>query len=350
MKVSIFGVIFLLLAISTAAVGALFLLPIASVLFYFPARPLYLRATCAVSSTWFALIALYLEVFFGMAIHSNIEEVLSQVPPSANVVVVSNHRTRIDWMILWCLFAHTPSLLSNLKIVLKEPLRRIPMFGWAMQHFRFLFLRRDAAVDEKTIQSVCKRYTTEPVPYTVLLFPEGTDLSESNQKKSAEFAAKNKLPEYRNVLLPRSTGLFLIAREIGPHVGVLLDVTMGYVDRGSRPSEASLLSGAMPSAVHFHVKAVNETSITQLHMAEGTATWTERAFAAKEGSLEGFYHRDPMNFSPPLPQVAIPMQKCLAGVVFWAAASWAMWTAMTAVVPWWGSALWVGGCIVMYVR
>lgn len=52
---------------------------------------------------------------------------------------LSNHRTRIDWMLLWCLGTRTGSL-DRLKIVLKDQLRSIPIFGWAMQHMSFIFL------------------------------------------------------------------------------------------------------------------------------------------------------------------------------------------------------------------
>jgi 1-acyl-sn-glycerol-3-phosphate acyltransferase len=54
---------------------------------------------------------------------------------------LSNHRTRIDWMLLWTLALRTQTL-GQMKIVLKAPLRMAPIFGWAMQHFLFIFLVR----------------------------------------------------------------------------------------------------------------------------------------------------------------------------------------------------------------
>lgn len=54
---------------------------------------------------------------------------------------LSNHRTRIDWMLLWSVALRT-SALASLRIVLKAPLRKLPIFGWAMQHFVFIFLVR----------------------------------------------------------------------------------------------------------------------------------------------------------------------------------------------------------------
>jgi lysocardiolipin and lysophospholipid acyltransferase len=58
---------------------------------------------------------------------------------------LSNHRTRIDWMLLWSV-ALRSGALSSLRIVLKAPLRKVPIFGWAMQHFVFIFLVRPLAL------------------------------------------------------------------------------------------------------------------------------------------------------------------------------------------------------------
>ena len=58
---------------------------------------------------------------------------------------ISNHRTRIDWMLLWSVAWRTRTL-QHLRIVLKAPLRSVPVFGWAMQHFVFVFLVRSVAL------------------------------------------------------------------------------------------------------------------------------------------------------------------------------------------------------------
>ena len=47
-------------------------------------------------------------------------------------LVICNHRTRVDWVFLWCLCLRQGQL-SGLKIVLKDSLKGIPGFGWAAQ-------------------------------------------------------------------------------------------------------------------------------------------------------------------------------------------------------------------------
>lgn len=54
------------------------------------------------------------------------------VPYGEAAMIICNHRTRVDWMFLWCLCLQQGQL-SGLKIVLKESLKSVPGFGWASQ-------------------------------------------------------------------------------------------------------------------------------------------------------------------------------------------------------------------------
>ena len=62
-------------------------------------------------------------------------------------LIICNHRTRIDWMFLWCLAVRLRRA-DALLIALKRELAAAPAFGWAMQCFLFVFLsRRDRAAE-----------------------------------------------------------------------------------------------------------------------------------------------------------------------------------------------------------
>merc|ERR1719456_1274854 len=99
-------------------------------------------------------------------------------------------------MFLWPLFVHL-GRVEDLVIVLKASLRSAPVFGWAMQLFGFRFLTRsDRAADLSALRDWPDRGAA------VLLFPEGTDLSESNQALARAYASENKLQEPEHVLIP----------------------------------------------------------------------------------------------------------------------------------------------------
>ncbi len=100
-------------------------------------------------------------------------------------VVISNHKTRIDWMFVgWCYNIFSRVRNEKCHVILKESLKSIPIFGWTMQMMLYIFLERDRTQDIPHISRSLK-YLREHDPDTsLLLFPEGTDLCDSNLEKS----------------------------------------------------------------------------------------------------------------------------------------------------------------------
>lgn len=65
-----------------------------------------------------------------------------------SALILSNHPTRVDWMLLWPWFSECGKL-GDLRIVLKAPLRKIPAIGWHIQLANFIFLERDLSKDRE---------------------------------------------------------------------------------------------------------------------------------------------------------------------------------------------------------
>ena len=63
-----------------------------------------------------------------------------------------------------------------------------------MQVGQFLFISRKWAQDEKYMSETFAYFNETQYPLQLLLFPEGTDLSDSNKHKSHKFAEQNGLP------------------------------------------------------------------------------------------------------------------------------------------------------------
>lgn len=72
-----------------------------------------------------------------------------------------------------------------------------------MQCFLFVFLVRDKSKDLQHMQEVIGYHTQNGHPVTLILFPEGTDLSRNNLIESNAYAAQKGLPKYRHVLHPK---------------------------------------------------------------------------------------------------------------------------------------------------
>ena len=99
-------------------------------------------------------------------------------------LVLCNHRTRVDWMFAgWC-YAALVGMNPDLRVVLKEQLRSVPIFGWAMQIMMYIFLSRKRDQDIPLIRRMLMYLLGCGCAPAIFLFPEGTDLSESNKAKS----------------------------------------------------------------------------------------------------------------------------------------------------------------------
>lgn len=208
----------------------------------------------------------------------------------SRVLVICNHRTRLDWMFLWSLFARL-GMLRSLKIMLKAELKFAPFFGWSMQCFLFIFLSRstnswedDKSYLQQVLTYVCKQPGS---PVTILLFPEGTDLSDSNIAKSHRWSKKNDLKKKKFTLHPRVKGFAHTVQVVRTSIDTVLDVTLGYVDRGGRPNEKSLLFSTLPKEIHCHCKLYPMTELPTDEI--GLAKWLTERFDEKEAILEAFY-------------------------------------------------------------
>lgn len=210
-----------------------------------------------------------------------------------DILIISNHRTRVDWMFLWGLAAAL-GRIGSLNIVLKDTLRSVPGFGWATQCFGYAFMSRQGrSQDLLTLRRAAALHGGRG-RLAVLLFPEGTDLSEDNRRRSSAFAEKNGMPEYTQILHPRAAGfgalsesLCLVAHANSAAPPRVLDVTVGYVDYapGERPSEQSIFArGRCCREVHVLIQPSTTPATAQ--EAEEVC---RSLFAAKEPRLKQFY-------------------------------------------------------------
>lgn len=189
---------------------------------------------------------------------------------STSSVVIANHQIYTDWVFLWWV-AYTASIGDAVYIMLKNSLRRIPLLGYGMANYKFIFLSRkwenDSNVIENNLQNIewmnlvgtGPRYQDQkqnlPLadfqanvrvanaalknhdensqesmkwPYCLILFPEGTNMSPSRRAVSDKYSQQIGRPKLNHVLLPRVTGLRHSLRILKQSCDVVYDVTIGY--------------------------------------------------------------------------------------------------------------------------
>ena len=298
--------------IFTAMVGTVHMIFPAALLFLYvcPLRQLYRVVVDAVAMAWLTGAAAAVELLGGVKVTTSGDA----KPPSSDrgIIIVLNHHCRLDWMFFWCCAVRLNLLRGGaLKIALKDSLKKAPFFGWAMQAFLFTFLsRNDRAGDLARLRRAIEHCAGHGDRLALLIFPEGTDLSPSNQDKAKAFAKDKGLTEYRHVLHPRAAGFAEAVNALGGHFDAVYDVTVSYTNHPTvaaaadpRPSEVScLLHGKWPRRAHFHIERVpaaavlsggaanvsRAASVKELApdtAAKNAAAWLTAAWAAKEARL-----------------------------------------------------------------
>lgn len=143
-------------------------------------------------------------------------------------ILMANHQLYSDWAYLWWV-AFTAKLHGALYIMLKASLKNIPIVGWGMQHYRFIFLTRKWQEDEKILNKSLTEINEEKNwPAWLVLFPEGTTFSKNGYDKTVSYAKKTDVAVPKHVLLPRSTGLRYSLSKLDDSVEYLYDATIHY--------------------------------------------------------------------------------------------------------------------------
>lgn len=269
---------------------------------------------CLSTSSIDCLCQALLEFLHGFPVHVSGDAIARDAPG----LILMNHRTRLDWLFFWAaLLKMDPRLLASLKISLKKGLKSLPgpgcasssrayglgrlpwgmgiFGGWAMECGAYIFLERDWGKDEALLSEAIAYYARSGEPYQLLLFPEGSDLSPANLAKARAFAEEKGLTPFAHLLQPRTTGFahILASMKGAGMAGSLYDVTVAFAGPVVQ-TEAELIKGQAPGALHFHVRSL------PLPEAAAAGPWLRALWARKEAALAHFY-------AQPLGQASLPL-------------------------------------------
>jgi lysocardiolipin and lysophospholipid acyltransferase len=111
----------------------------------------------------------------------------------------------------------------------------------------------------------------------VLIFPEGTNLSENALRKSDKYAIENNVPKYEYVLHPRVNGFKLLFEEMKANMLIdeIHDITVVY----DRPveNETDLIHGIFPQKINFFIDIFDSTDNVAID-----GDWLKKRWQSKE--------------------------------------------------------------------
>ncbi|KAF8640848.1 hypothetical protein AX17_000496 [Amanita inopinata Kibby_2008] len=190
-------------------------------------------------------------------------------------VLTANHQIYADWWYMWCLmyFVNSQGVHRYVYITLKKSLQWVPIVGWGMQFFNFIFLARSWASDRRRLASdlaaIGKAAEQEDNPLCFILYPEGTLVSKETRPVSKKFADKMGISDFNHLLLPRSLGLHYSLRSLAPRIPDLrlLDITIIYpgipplaYGQDYYTLRSIFLDGMAPPVIYMHLRSFKVAS------------------------------------------------------------------------------------------
>ncbi|KAL6213539.1 hypothetical protein ACLB2K_012986 [Fragaria x ananassa] len=274
------GVVCLLVLVLTAFMMLVYFGFAGAVIVRIFSVPYSRRVTSVFFGAWIALWPVLFEKINGTKVIFSGET----VPRGERILLISNHRTEVDWMYLWDL-ALRKGHQGFIKYILKSSLMKLPVFGWSFHILEFISVERKWEVDEPNMRRMLSTLNDPQDSLWLALFPEGTDFTEQKCLRNQKYAAEHGLPVLKHVLLPKTKGFCACLEESRGSLDAVYDVTIGY--RPSSPTFFDNASGVNPSEVHMHVRRIPLDTIPTSE--DEVTTWLMNTFHFKDQLLSDFH-------------------------------------------------------------
>ncbi|KAM0912004.1 hypothetical protein ACQ4PT_013085 [Festuca glaucescens] len=199
-----------------------------------------------------------------------------------HALLISNHRSDIDWLVGWIL-AQRSGCLGSAIAIMKKSSKFLPVIGWSMWFAEYLFLERSWAKDEKTLKSGLQRLKDFPRSFWLALFVEGTRFTPAKLLAAQEYAVSQGLTAPRNVLIPRTKGFVSAVSIMRDFVPAIYDTTVIIPEESPKPTMLRILQG-QSSVVHVRIKRHAMSDMPKSD--EDVSKWCKDIFVAKDALLD----------------------------------------------------------------
>jgi 1-acyl-sn-glycerol-3-phosphate acyltransferase len=228
-------------------------------------------------------------------------EGVEALEPNAWYLVVANHQTWVDIVVLQKIFHRK---IPILKFFLKKELIWVPVLGVAWWALDFPFMRRTSSVrkDFETTRLACERF--KAVPVSAMIFVEGTRFT--SEKRESQNSP------YKNLLKPKAAGTGLALATMGEQLRSILDVTIVYPE-GVQEIWAFLCRKSMEVKVRVKEFPVTRELLgdylTDREFRRYFSNWLETLWFEKDQLIEKLLHGPEPGFEITEPVRIQPFQE-----------------------------------------
>ncbi|MCA9548494.1 MAG: acyltransferase [Myxococcales bacterium] len=204
------------------------------------------------------------------------------LPRRENALVLPNHQTMADVLLLICL-AWRCGRLGDLKWFVKDIVKYVPGPGWGMWLLDCIFLKRDWMRDKQGILRLFAKYKEHQIPIFLVSFLEGTRRTPEKLADSQAYAKERGIEVPTHTLVPRTKGFVATMLGLRSHLDAVYDVTLGYPDY--TPSLANCFAGEV-KRVEIHVRRYPVAELPTDD--EALSEWVFARFREKDRLMEAF--------------------------------------------------------------
>lgn len=167
--------------------------------------------------------------FFMTKTEKNVEKLINQNPELIDVIVC-NHVSTIDFLIVMAYLQKFK--IGSYNFVLKNEIVYTPGFGFIMYAGPDIKLNRNWEKDKETfgkqINKIKSGSESNRDKQIIIIFPEGTRLTNKKLEEGHKFSIDNNLPVFKNLLVPKTKGLWYLINHLDQinKMGRLWDLTL----------------------------------------------------------------------------------------------------------------------------
>ncbi|WUR04754.1 1-acylglycerol-3-phosphate O-acyltransferase [Vairimorpha necatrix] len=225
-----------------------------------------------IAHKFFGIFLIVANIFIKRFIELDGENIINA---NENYLVISNHVNYYDSIIITSLFSHS-NTLGALKFVMHIGMRSVPGIFHILDALNFLALEQNYEKDEKLILTYCRRFIDINIPLNMVIFPEGTLISEDTMNKSDKYRKSKGLNPYKYVLSPKYKGFELMVNEFkNSQIKKILDLTFTYPEC-EQPSLLGIFLGGKKYKVKYTMSVHNIESVYD------TKEFLDQAWSKKE--------------------------------------------------------------------